>query len=35
MWPHSAQRRKWSHQPPEASHSTQPVLLGSFVESII
>src|SRR3954453_6886801 len=28
MWPHRAQRRRWNHQPPVASHSTQPVPLG-------
>src|SRR3954470_20723298 len=25
MWPQWAQRRRWNHQPPTASHSTQPV----------
>src|ERR1700722_18847090 len=28
MWPHCAQRRRWSHQPPASRHSTQPVPLG-------
>src|ERR1700729_2891703 len=28
MCPHSAQRRKCSHQPPLAKHSTQPSPLG-------
>lgn len=34
MWPHSAQRRRWSHQPDVASHSTQPVPLGGTETSI-
>jgi len=29
--PHSAQRRRCTHQPPVASHSTQPVPLGGTV----
>src|ERR1700722_8365 len=28
MWPHCAQRRRWSHHPPASRHSTQPVPLG-------
>ena len=28
MWPHSAHRRRWNHQPPDSMHSTQPVPLG-------
>src|ERR1700722_18647151 len=28
MCPHAAQRRRWNHQPPTASHSTHPVPLG-------
>ena len=32
--PHSAQRRKCPHQPPLASHSTQPMPLGAAVTSI-
>src|ERR1700722_7022090 len=28
MCPHAAQRRRWTHQPPAASHSTQSVPLG-------
>ena len=34
MWPHWAQRRRWNHQPPAASHSTQPVPLGGTHGSI-
>jgi hypothetical protein len=34
MCPHCAHRRRWTHQPPAASHSTQPVLLGGTEGSI-
>src|SRR3954470_12531594 len=34
MWPHCVQRRRWNHQPPVASHSTQPVPLGTAAGSI-
>ena len=33
MWPQAAQRRRCTHQPPSASHSTQPVPLGGTVGS--
>jgi hypothetical protein len=33
MCPHAAQRRRCTHQPPIASHSTQPVPLGGTAES--
>ena len=34
MWPHFAQRRRCTHQPPAASHSTHPAPLGGTVGSI-
>src|ERR1700683_2896468 len=34
MCPHSAHRRRCSHQPPDSRHSTQPVPLGGTAESI-
>ena len=34
MWPHSVQRRRWNHHPPEARHSTQPSPLGGTLGSI-
>ena len=34
MCPHCAHRRRWTHQPPAASHSTQPVPLGGTEGSI-
>jgi ribosome-associated toxin RatA of RatAB toxin-antitoxin module len=34
MWPQAAQRRRCTHQPPDASHSTQPVPLGTAAGSI-
>jgi hypothetical protein len=33
MCPHAAQRRRCTHQPPPASHSTQPVPLGGTAGS--
>src|ERR1700754_4819949 len=33
MCPHDAQRRRCTHQPPTASHSTQPVPLGGTAGS--
>ena len=35
MCPHAAQRRRWTHQPPTASHSTHPVPLGGTVGSTV
>src|ERR1700758_3262960 len=35
MCPQAAQRRRWNHQPPTCSHSTQPVPLGPTVGSIV
>src|SRR3954454_3302109 len=34
MCPHRAQRRRWTHHPPAASHSWQPVPLGGASGSI-
>src|ERR1700730_981010 len=34
MCPQCAQRRKWSHQPPLARHSTHPEPLGGAVGSM-
>src|SRR4051812_38497081 len=34
MCPHWAHRRRWNHQPPSASHSTQPGPLGGTLGSI-
>src|SRR5260370_16694641 len=33
-WPHCVHRRRWTHQPPLALHSTQPVPLGGTAGSM-
>lgn len=35
MWPHDAQRLRWTHQEPEASHSTHPFPEGGTEASIM
>jgi hypothetical protein len=34
IFPHCAHRRRWTHHPPTASHSAQPVPLGGTEGSI-